>query len=1174
VGADSRRRLPLVRRAHDVPGVARRPGGLRLVTGFRPSPEQALVIASPLDSLRVSAGAGTGKTATVAARVAALVRDHGVPPDAVIGLTFTNKAAEELAERIHRHLGGAPDRAVEVLTYHGFAAAILRELGVFVGVDRDARLLTPAYARQLVTVVLAAGTFDAFDPSSAGAVDAVLRLAGETGEHLLDPDRVPPGSGAAAAARTEILAAVAAYTAEKRRLGMVDYGDLVSRAWQLVTTRPEAAETLRGRYRAVVLDEYQDTSPAQRELLRALFSGRVPVMAVGDADQTIYEWRGASAENFEDFPAHFPAADGPAPTRVLSLNRRSGAAVLAVGNAVRARIDDRPRPALSPLPAAPRGRVVAHWDGTATEEADRIAATAERLHGEGRRWRDMAVLFRKNKDMTLVHEALARRDIPFEVANLGGLLSVPEVVDVVSWLRIVHDPYDGPALVRLLLGSRFRLGLGDLATLVRGAGGDEGDDPGSLVEALDGLDGLALRPPAALALARFRTEHRLLLERAQASTVSDLTRSILDVTGAWSDVEAMEPPAALTARLNLYRFLDLTEEWSPLDGRPSLGAFLDHLRVLEEDHADAPDAARLSGEDAVVLLTVHRAKGLEWPIVFLPALYEGNFPAHGGVPDPRTAAAALPFELRLDRDALPDPDLDDRAWKAALAERGRRQEWRTAYVATTRPREELYVSGAWWYGNPEPRKTPARPSELFTLVAGLADDAGEVSAPPPRPGRLLVASSPAPDPLFPASWAGGVRAALADPSWADRTAARRRRRSLPGRKPRSASSSRTRRAPSATSGRRSTACRAARRRRRGGGSTCTGASSCTGRASCRCSTRTGNRRPGPAGRPTAPTHSPSTSPRGSPPSGRRSSRSPSSSRSVRSRCGAGSTPSTGTPTTGRSSISSRDDRRPTRPGPSSSRCTPSPPPTAPSGRRPGPSPRRSRTSGAGSSSSRPRRPTGSGSPPPGGGSTGSSPGSPEAAGTPAPPPPAGTATSSASAPRGRRSHDPAVPGLEQEGDGAVVDEGHGHHRPEDAGGDGQTGRPEPVDDRPDEGLRLSGRGGGGERGPPPPTRVAVEGELAHDEDPSPDVPDRPVHEPVVVGEDAEGGDLGGDRRRVLAAVPARDPDEDEESPTDLADDLAGDLAVPRPAGTGNGDARRRNPLDDGPHRTSPAGLTG
>ena len=438
--------------------------------------------------------------------------------------------------------------------------------------------------------------------------------------------------------------------------------------------------------------------------------------------------------------------------------------MLAVANDVRRRIDGVPRPTLTPLDEAPLGRVVAHWNDTAAGEADWIAGNLQRLHDEGRAWRDMAVLFRKNKDMPVVHQALARHDIPFEVANLGGLLSVPEIVDLVSWLRVVHHPHDGAALARVLLGSRFRLGLGDLAVLSRAARRPdlpEEDEPVSLVEAVDDLDGLALRPGAVAALARFRDEHRLLLERAQAASVSDLSRSILDLTGAWSDVDAMEPTAALTARLNLYRFLDLTEEWSPLEGRPSLGAFLAHLATLESETIDAPDAARLSGSDAVVLLTVHRAKGLEWPVVFLPAVYEGNFPASGGIPDPLRVAKALPFELRLDRGTLPGADLGSTERKAALDDRAHRQEWRIAYVATTAPAGgALRHRGRGGTGIPSRGRPPPAPPTFSHSSRVTPNPSTCPPSPRPAPSRR---ASPWRRPPTPSSPARG-RQPFASPS--------------------------------------------------------------------------------------------------------------------------------------------------------------------------------------------------------------------------------------------------------------------------------------------------------------------------------------------------------------------------------------------------------------------------
>ncbi len=175
-------------------------------------------------------------------------------------------------------------------------------------------------------------------------------------------------------------------------------------------------------------------------------------------------------------------------------------------------------------------------------------------------------------------------------------------------------------------------------------------------------------------------------------TLVELCRRILEGTGAWAEVEALDGAGRLTARLNLYRFLDLAEEWSPLEGRPSLDAFLDYLDLLNEDGGtEELDTARLSNEDAVSMLTVHRAKGLEWDTVFLPAVASGTFPssAHGGLEDPARFPKVLPIELRLDQGSnLPISQV-------ALQERHLSQEWRTAYVAVTRAKHRLYATGAY-----------------------------------------------------------------------------------------------------------------------------------------------------------------------------------------------------------------------------------------------------------------------------------------------------------------------------------------------------------------------------------------------------------------------------------------------------------------------------------------------
>ena len=748
-----------------------------------PSPEQAAILAADLAPLRISAGAGTGKTTTVAMLVADLVARRGLAPEEVLGLTFTNKAAAELADRIRTMVAptAGPGREAEVHTYHGFASQIVAEFGALVGIERGASVITPTFSRQLLFEVVRHRRFEHMNVTWAGSVERIQRLGAALGDHL-----VSAGEVAASATsdepwpeRLELLAAWTDYQAEKRRLGVVDYADLISAACHLLDL-PEVVGRLRSRYSAVLLDEYQDTNPAQRIMLQRLFGDGYPVVAVGDPDQTIYEWRGATPTNFERFGDHFPKVDGsPADERALTVNRRSDHRILGVANEIRRQAGTYANP-LVPVPDAGEGEVSVRWAADALVEADWIADELVRLHEHGVPWSEMAVLFRKNRHIAQVHDTLSNRDIPVEVANLGGLLSVPEVADVRAWMRIVDAPEDGPALLRILMGGRFGLGMGDLVHLTRWVAtqdrasseeveADHEQVPGhTLIEALDHLEALpSLDGRARSALERFRFEYRHLLEYAQSSSLAELARTILDVTGVWHDVEALSEAGRLSSRLNLYRFLDLTEEWSPLEGRPSLGAFLEHLRAMEENPADELDAARLSGEEAVALLTVHRAKGLEWDVVFVPCVTDGNFPSRASAfPNPYTGPQWLPHEWRLDDPPALDPTMTADEAKGVLREHHLRQEWRTAYVAATRARRRLYFSGAYWYGAPAPTQRPSRPSDLFELVAGLDGVRHIGTDPQPERPEILrpVDGVPAPDPIFEQGWAAALRQALADPA--------------------------------------------------------------------------------------------------------------------------------------------------------------------------------------------------------------------------------------------------------------------------------------------------------------------------------------------------------------------------------------------------------------------------
>ena len=743
-----------------------------------PSAEQQAILNLGLSTIRVRAGAGTGKTTTVAMVIAGLVEDHDVEPEQILGITFTNKAAAELADRVRQTLGQAvePGRQVEVHTYHGFAAQILAEFGPLAGVDNRAKVITPTFSRQLLTDTFHHRSYKYLDITQARTIDRIRRLGDRLGDHLHTPGDLLiepyPADDEIWQARQEMAETLDQYSADKRRLRVVDYSDLVTLSTRVLSDYPELGEAIRNRYRAVVLDEYQDTNPAQRVLLTQIFAGGFPVIAVGDEDQTIYEWRGASAQNFEQFADHFRGpGDTPSYEKELTLNRRSTQPILDIANLVRTKANPH-ADQLQAVDGDASGEVITFWAADALKEAEWIAGTFERLHNDGIAWADMAILFRKNKDFAVVLDALSRHDIPLEVANIGGLLSVPEVTDIRAWLTALDRPEDSATLTQILFGSRYSLGMADLAPLTRwvaSTGNDEEREepaPITLMEAIEDSDRIeGLRAEAGDALGRFAATYRELLAESQGLTLVETCRLILDRTRAWQDIDALPPNARLTARLNIYRLLDLTEDWSPLEGRPSVAAFLDYLDAMEEEPADELDSARLSGEDAVTLVTVHRAKGLEWDTVAIPAVTKGNFPSRTQQhPDPIRFPEHLPAQMRIDS-VMGELPGERKARDDFLRDRHDAQEWRVAYVAVTRAKRRLLMSGAFWYGLPEPTKEPKEPSELFEMAAThrVANNDG-IALLGDRPAILRSTSRDvAPDPLFDDGWASGLRNAMADP---------------------------------------------------------------------------------------------------------------------------------------------------------------------------------------------------------------------------------------------------------------------------------------------------------------------------------------------------------------------------------------------------------------------------
>ncbi len=475
-----------------------------------PTAEQAAIIEAPLESMLVIAGAGSGKTETMAARVVWLVANEFVAPEEVLGLTFTRKAAGELAERITSRLrtlsrlnGRRPgvdsegaqllEGTATVATYHSYAGQLVGEYGLRLGIEPDSRLLSEAACWQYAAEAVARYDGDLTEMTQAErtAVAAVVDLAGEMAEHLLttadvgaELDRVlaaitatpstgrgglPEGLKSMAKALTNrraLLPIVDRFAELKRSRDALDFTDQIASAAALAARHPDIGAAQRRRYRVVLLDEFQDTSEAQLVLLRDLFvaaGDAVPVTAVGDPHQSIYGWRGASATTLARFPAEFRTGHRPVPVVPLSTSWRNDRVILAIANSLSDPLRAGSHVAVPSLVARPKagpGAVTVARLDTQDDEATYLAAwiAASRTTADV----SAAVLCRKRSQFAPVMAALEAADVPYEVVGLGGLLLTPEIVDLLAALRVVADPTRGDALMRLLSGAACRMGIADL----------------------------------------------------------------------------------------------------------------------------------------------------------------------------------------------------------------------------------------------------------------------------------------------------------------------------------------------------------------------------------------------------------------------------------------------------------------------------------------------------------------------------------------------------------------------------------------------------------------------------------------------------------------------------------------------------------------------------------------
>jgi DNA helicase-2/ATP-dependent DNA helicase PcrA len=764
---------------------------------------QSAIISSGLEPAVVIAGAGSGKTETMSNRVLYLVANGFATPDQILGLTFTRKAAGELSVRIRkrlRQLSQLPEfkhitsTSTAVTTYHSYAGKLLSEHAIRYGIDADAEPLGEAAIWQIASDVVRNWSDDSYrnDSAVSTVIKDLLGLSKLMLEHQVKAaeiesignemlERLEALGGdtndetrkvaRAMRQRNSLLPMVEAFMERRKAAGELSFDDQMSLAADIAQNFEDVGVLERGKYKVVLLDEYQDTSQSQVRMLSSLYGAGHPVMAVGDPSQAIYTWRGASAGTMASFHKYFPKAAGQTGIEQFSLPTtfRNDAIILAAANSISAQIKADGGQQVVELEArdgAGAGELCYGIYETVETESQAIAEYFKALWNpaEGK---SFAVLVRKRSQIPSIENALREQGLPVEVIGIGGLIHIPEVADVVTLMKIITDPDAGSSLMRHITGPRINLGPRDIAALgafsrerakamhadsksfiKKIAAGNpeqlEADDQfaGSIIDALDEIASAKKSGFSDLGYQRlltFAQDLRRLRSRA-GGQITDLISEIENYLTLESEITLRE--GSQTGRRHLDRFLDEASKFERSGG--SVSAFLDWLDVASDEEGGLKVGAPEVRTDVVQILTVHMAKGAEWDVVAVPGLSEGTFPGvNKSDPDNWLKNEKhVPFALRGDAHELPNFSLEGITKNSeaakAIKEFARqcvdqikmREEMRLAYVAVTRARTHLICTTSWWRDG----ANSVSPSQIFTLIASAASAHGgrlisDVSAP-------------------------------------------------------------------------------------------------------------------------------------------------------------------------------------------------------------------------------------------------------------------------------------------------------------------------------------------------------------------------------------------------------------------------------------------------------------
>lgn len=567
---------------------------------------QIEAITSDAQHLLVLAGAGSGKTRVLTTRIAWFCQEHGLSPWSVLAVTFTNKAAAEMRARLEQLLG-IPTRNLWVGTFHGLAHRFLRSHWQEAGLPQNFQILDSDDQLRLLKRITKELQWDE-EKWPARQSAAFINAQKEEG---IRPSAIAAGGDFFLKQMSTIYKA---YEQACERGGMVDFAELLLRSYELWLKYPELLRYYQQRFRQVLVDEFQDTNTIQFEWLRKLAGDDGMLTVVGDDDQSIYGWRGAKIENIREFQRDFPNAD----IVRLEQNYRSTPAILQAANAVIANNTDRLGKNLW-TEAQSTSKIRLYTAFNDLDEAQYVAREIQAACVNGLRRADIAILYRSNAQSRVLEEALIRAQLPYRIHGGMRFFERMEIRNAVAYLRLIANPHDDTAFERVV--NMPVRGIGDksveaLRHLARELGV-------SLWEALQKAEaGRFLPGPVFTKLAVFRDLIAQLQKDAEELALHDLVQAVTQESGLLALYEKEKGDKGQSRVENLQELAAAAREfeWDEEEAPTALGAFLDHA-ALESGEAQASEF-----EDAIQLMTLHAAKGLEFPMVFLVGLEEGLFP--------------------------------------------------------------------------------------------------------------------------------------------------------------------------------------------------------------------------------------------------------------------------------------------------------------------------------------------------------------------------------------------------------------------------------------------------------------------------------------------------------------------------------------------------------------------